>query len=444
MEDVGVDGPGDAGRFRMGPLALSVFGTLGVFVALAVVGSLIGLRIAESEAREGASARAVATARVALAPFLVDGVLERDPSALAPLDAAGRQLVEEGQALHLKIWSTSGRLLWADTEASGETFDLEPDELRLFGTDDFSYSVGRLDKLENTFDGPPDARILEVYLGSHTSPSNTPVLVETYYSYSLVGERTKELRNAFLPLLIGGLAVLAAAQIPLMMALARRLDRYQQDRERLLYDVIETRSIERQRIAAQVHDGALQDLIGVSFELSGVAAGAPGRVRHQLDELGIELRRTIRSFRSILNSIYPTAPLADGWVSGLTDVVEALRARGVDVEIDVPDHVLSPEQHEVFLRTACEALRNAMSHSGCKAVVVQLRRDGDRLRLIVRDDGCGFSSDIAVSQRRDGHLGLQLISDLALGSGAVLTLESDVGTGTVVCLDVFERVKESA
>ena len=440
-----VDGERDVGEpLGAGPVALSIVGTVVIFLAVAGVGSLLANRIALSEAKEESTVTAVVAARVALAPFLVDGVLERDPGALKPLDAAARRLIDEGHALHIKIWSSSERVLWADTDAAGLTFDLEADEAQLFGTNDFTYSIGLLDKPENEFDGGSNQRVLEVYLGTRTAPSNTPVLVETYYPYSLVRDRAASIRNRFLPALIGGLALLAASQIPLTLALARRLDRYQRDREHLLQDLISSRDVERQRIAAQVHDGALQDLIGVSFELSAVAAAAPPDMYPKLYEIGNDTRRTIRTLRSLLNSIYPFVAPSEGWVIGLSDLTDTLRARGVCLDLDVPDYELTLAQQDLVLRTAREALRNALFHSRCRRIVVRLIRTDECVQLSIRDDGCGFSSDTVVRQRRAGHLGLQLIGDLADEAGAVLTIESDLDTGTEVRLDLFETEPQHA
>jgi signal transduction histidine kinase len=131
-------------------------------------------------------------------------------------------------------------------------------------------------------------------------------------------------------------------------------------------------------------------------------------------------------------------------VSGLSGIVDAMRSQGVNVDVEVPDFDLSPREQDVLLRTASEALRNVALHSLCTSVVVRLLRENDHLLLVIRDDGQGFSPAVAMSQRRAGHLGLQLISDLASEVGGVLSVESEVGHGTEVRLELFDRVREHA
>ena len=64
-------------------------------------------------------------------------------------------------------------------------------------------------------------------------------------------------------------AVLLLLQVPLALSLARRLNRSHEA-------VIEASDAERRRIAADLHDGVVQDLAGVAFSL-GAAARQPGR-----------------------------------------------------------------------------------------------------------------------------------------------------------------------
>jgi signal transduction histidine kinase len=54
----------------------------------------------------------------------------------------------------------------------------------------------------------------------------------------------------------------------------------------------------------------------------------------------------------------------------------------------------------------------------------------------VRDNGRGFDSEEAQRSRSAGHLGLQLLKDLATDAGASMEVLSQPGAGTTVRLDV--------
>ena len=224
------------------------------------------------------------------------------------------------------------------------------DEKELLDGEGMLADISNLSKSENQFEvAAGEKSLLQVYFGSKT-PAGTPVLVETYYPTSLIDSRAASQRRSFLPLLLGGLGLLTVAQVPLIQALIQRLKRLQGEREQLLQRVISSSDIERRRIAAEVHDGAVQDLIGITFSLSAAADEASPPMKERLSGLAGSTRHTVRSLRSLLNSIYPVEVPEDGWAAGLDEIINALRQRGVTVIVDVPDKRLSPANELLLLR----------------------------------------------------------------------------------------------
>ena len=210
------------------------------------------------------------------------------------------------------------------------------------------------------------------------------MLVETYYSYSYVQDLVDEYRRRFFPLFLLGLLALALLQVPLALALVRRMAAGQRERDRLLHRAIGISDSERRRIAAEVHDGAVQDLIGVGFALAGRAETAPAPLGAELADLSQATMSTVRTLRGLLASIYPVAVPEGGWVAGIDDLLDELRARDVEVIVDVvaerPPHL----EELLVLRTAREALRNVIGHA--KAVHVTVRSRAPRHRVDARGD----------------------------------------------------------
>ena len=81
-----------------------------------------------------------------------------------------------------------------------------------------------------------------------------------------------------------------------------------------------------------------------------------------------------------------------------------------------------------------ESLNNAVRHSSCTHVVIELHLDQSSLALVVRDDGCGF----APSGSSEGH-GLVSMQRRAKSLGGKLQLQSLAGEGTCVSLSVPRR-----
>jgi signal transduction histidine kinase len=420
------------------PIALSVAGSLLAFVAIGLGLLWATNSAAEREAIDQAGSAGELAARVALAPFLTPGIIDRQPADIDALDAAGQSFKAISDVVRLKVWSQAQQVLWSDERIlDGQFFELEPDEYELFASQGSVISVSDLSKEENfaeVADG--NDKLLEVYFGATTNDGR-PLLVESYFDYAMVTQRASELRRSFMPLVILGLSLLTLAQVPLAILLARRLNRSQRERERLLERVISASDAERRRIAAEVHDGAVQDLIGISYSLEANVDAAHGPLRDTLQQLAGSTRTTVRRLRSILNSIYPVDVPAEGWVHGFDDLTQALEDNGVSVTLDVDDIPLAPMDEMLLLRVTRESLRNVAAHAEASHVVVRLHEQRmGRLQLEVRDDGRGFTADKASSSRSAGHLGLQLLHDLADDVGAKLAIDSTPGQGTSIRLEL--------
>ena len=416
-----------------------------VFTALTLVGLGIGWawlfqRTSQSSAVEDAGRYGALSGRAALAPFITDDLLTGSAKAIDQVSIAGEALIREGGAKHVKVWSVAGKVLWADeSQLIGQTFAFEDDEKQLLDGEGVLANLSKLNKDENKFEiAAGETSLLQVYFGWKTV-TGTPLVVETYYPASLVDARASAQRRSFLPLLLVGLGLLTVAQVPLARALVHRLRKLQAERENLLERVISSSDIERRRIAAEVHDGAVQELIGITFSLSAAADEAPAPMNERLGGLAVATRHTVRSLRSLLNSIYPVEVPEAGWAAGLDPIVSALRQRGVTVNVKVPEVRLSPANELLLLRVGREALRNVDAHARASHVNISMTKNGNAVKLLITDNGVGFDKEMAETQRQVGHLGLQLLRDLAEDMGAVLVVDSTPGSGTTVHLELEEN-----
>ncbi len=416
-----------------------------VFTALTLIGLGVGWgwlfqRTSQNSAVKDAGRYGELSGRAALAPFITDELLSGSQEALDRVAIAGKALMSEGGAKHVKVWSVEGRVLWSDeSRLIGRTFEFEEDEKQLLDGEGVLANLSPLDKEENQFEiAAGEKSLLQVYFGWKTA-SGTPMVVETYYPASLVDSRASDQRQSFLPLLLGGVVLLTIAWIPLARALTHRLKKLQAERESLLERVIDSSDIERRRIAAEVHDGAVQELIGITFSLSAAADESSPPMRDRLGGLAVATRHTVRSLRSLLNSIYPVEVPEEGWAAGLDSIITALRQRGVKVNVAVPDIRLAPANELLLLRVSREALRNVDAHAHASEVTIAMTKTGRKVKLVIVDNGVGFDKEMAVSQRQVGHLGLQLLRDLAEDMGAVLLVDSTPGSGTIVHLELEEN-----
>jgi signal transduction histidine kinase len=287
--------------------------------------------------------------------------------------------------------------------------------------------VSDLAKPENRFERD-FGKLLEVYAGLVT-PSGRHVLYEEYYRSSFISARGQRIFHEFGYIGFGALILLALVQLPLAWQLAHRVQRAQRDRMELLQRAVDASDRERRRIAADLHDGVVQDLAGVSYSLAAASSMAPPDLAPALDEAAAGTRQGIRELRSLIVDIYPPELQRQGLEHAVRDLLAPCSRRGLETSIDLDAAgELPPEVEALFFRTTQEALRNVMKHAGAKHVDVAVVRTNGHATLTVRDDGRGFDP----GSRPDGHFGLRILSDLARERGGDLSVDSAPGRGTTV------------
>jgi signal transduction histidine kinase len=411
-------------------------------VAVVVVGGFFALRhVAIDEAERDTRDRVRAEARLVEAAGLRDGILRGDPAAIQRLDDLVLGQIVRGSVVRVKLWSKDGTILYSDEPALiGKRFSLPADELRLFDTGAAEAEISDLRKPENRYERP-QGKLLEAHTAIRT-PNGTQVLFEIYQRFGSVSASARRLLGALAPALLGGLLVLILLQLPLAWSMARRLQRGHRERERLLTSAVEASSQERRRIAADLHDGVVQDLAGVAFGLAPLAEGAERRGEQAgaeaLRDATATLRQGVRDLRTLLVEIYPPNLQAAGLEVALSDLLSPLAAAGIATALHVDDAAAPGGDNDALVyRVAREAVRNAQAHGGPTSVRVEVTRPAPATtRLVVVDDGRGFAPSVRERSAKDGHLGLTLLESLAAEVGATLSIRSEPGEGTTVELEV--------
>jgi signal transduction histidine kinase len=292
--------------------------------------------------------------------------------------------------------------------------------------------VSDLSKEENELE--TEGKLLEVYRRIAT-PDGTPVLFEAYFRYDDVRNTGRDLWRQFAPIAVGALLIVELVQIPIALSMARRLRQGQEQRERLLQHAIESSDAERRRIASDLHDGAVQELTGVSMSLSAAARkSSDDRSRDAMADAGSKIRETVKSLRSMLVDIYPPNLYEEGLQSALADLLGAVHNRGVRTHLEVAPATgeLSREAVSLLYRSAQEALRNVASHADAAEVTVTVTVDSSEAILVVDDDGVGFDPEVLVNRARRGHVGLRSLVGLVHDAGGRIEVRSLPGVGTRV------------
>jgi two-component system, NarL family, sensor histidine kinase UhpB len=231
-------------------------------------------------------------------------------------------------------------------------------------------------------------------------------------------------------------------------ALAASLQRLDDENRQLVRRMIHVQDEERRDIARDLHDEIGAFLFTVRAGVGGLArkAKAPGAAAAPLVDDCARIDAQIASLqqinRRILGRLRPAA-LAE---MGLADAIEAL-ARGwretrADVDIALSLDGARGEIDEAVALTAYrvvqEGLTNAFRHSGARHIGVRATREGDRLRIDVRDDGAGLPD----GPRANG-IGLRGMRERVAALGGTLKVENDAAGGARLVVELLITGREA-
>lgn len=172
-------------------------------------------------------------------------------------------------------------------------------------------------------------------------------------------------------------------------ALAVELGAARVDRERL--EVLE----DRQRIGRELHDGVVQDVIGVGMALSRLGSRLPAEQAEQAAALVAQLEATVRRLRHAVFDLQPHSGGLPATLALAGLVAEASRALGFEPDLTLhgPVDDLAPDVADELAAAAREALSNVARHAHATTARVRVEVTEDRLRLVVEDDGVGLSAE---------------------------------------------------
>ena len=192
---------------------------------------------------------------------------------------------------------------------------------------------------------------------------------------------------------------------------------------------------ERQRLAQNLHDAVNQSL----FSAGLIAEVLPrlwdrdqALARESLEDLRRLTRGAQAEMRALLAELRPST-LTDADLSDLLRLlVNSFTGRtNIPATINVVGQGALPADVQVAIYRICqEALNNVAKHARAGRVKIDLNHEGTAIELSIHDDGQGFDPE----QTTSGHYGLTMMHERAEAVGALLSVTSQLGHGTVLTL----------
>ena len=202
----------------------------------------------------------------------------------------------------------------------------------------------------------------------------------------------------------------------------------------------EERLKERTRIAQELHDSLIQDIMGISLqiEVSDELLPADLPAKQSLARALRLCRSALDAGRRTLNDLR-SAPLssADLVKSFSQSANELARDAGtvVDVIVEGRERPLNALAGNDVMQVGRQAIINALQHAHARKIHVLLSYGERLLQIRVQDNGCGINEE-TLNLRRPGHYGIAGMKERAERLGGRVSIRSRVGEGTEVNLTV--------
>lgn len=233
------------------------------------------------------------------------------------------------------------------------------------------------------------------------------------------------------------LVVTSAIGLVLAVAVIRTLEVFDLETRRRI-EAMEQQQIlaaERNRIARDLHDGAIQIVYtaGLLVESAHQLTPPESAAASRLEKAMAVLNDAIAALRRNLGELRP-ARAKESLPEALEQLAADPRFRSmidVRLEIDMPRTAsMAPARIDHVLAVVAEALSNVVRHARARHVLIAVTHQDGRLQLVVEDDGSGAGPEPVAGY------GLRNMRDRARLLGGRLEVTSAAGKGTRVQLDI--------
>lgn len=213
-------------------------------------------------------------------------------------------------------------------------------------------------------------------------------------------------------------------------SLALKVKEREEERKRVS-DFIEGQELERARLSREMHDGLGQLLNGIQFNLECLTEANLPTVKNKVVNL---INETLTESKRISSNLLPLKLMDFDLITCVSSLCEEISSEKVKVIFQTkPFHDDCSEQQRLTLyRIIQEGIQNAVKHSGCKNVFVQLYCDKQALHISIEDDGKGFDKSVTL---HNSH-GLRNIRYRTEVLNGKFEIESSPEYGTMLSISV--------
>jgi signal transduction histidine kinase len=199
----------------------------------------------------------------------------------------------------------------------------------------------------------------------------------------------------------------------------------------------DSRESERLAMAQDLHDGPLQDLMGVQFNLHSLSrSSSPERTAHQLSLVQGGLNRVIDTLREMCREMRPPSLAPFGLARAIQAHAQLFQESyplHLELDLDEDEQILPEKMRMALYRIYQHGVSNVWKHAHAQTCWVTFRLNPDAVVLEIRDNGRGFQVPKNwLIMAREGHFGLVGAMERAEAFAGKLLIKSEENAGTTL------------
>ena len=202
-----------------------------------------------------------------------------------------------------------------------------------------------------------------------------------------------------------------------------------------LQNIISGQEIERNRIAIELHDGIGGSLAGIKLKLTSL--------NENKNPNDIELKNVIsnvdlvyQEIRSISHNLLPPQLTNTSYTVVINKLIDEYRTNSnIIINVDYLDsgalNQINQDLQVILYRITQELLKNAISHSKCSLIEININNYKNNITLVFEDNGIGFNNN-----EKSFGIGLRNIQSRVNSINGSLIIDSKIGRGSAFYISV--------
>jgi len=190
--------------------------------------------------------------------------------------------------------------------------------------------------------------------------------------------------------------------------------------------ILDVRDRERTRIAADLHDEIVQNLLSLKY-------------MNNIDDIKTEIEKDIKLVRNISFNLRPPE-LSDSLEKSLqyflTDIEGKTQIKTSLHFLCQNDYPFSQDMEIMIYRLIYEAVNNSVKHSKATAIDVKIIPVFPNIILRIEDNGIGFVYNNVQTQE---HMGLKGMEGRVKTMNGVMKIKSELGKGTAIIFTIPDK-----